>query len=193
MKLPFFYSILILFYSCNAQNKSNPQNMERFNISEFKALQKNGEYTRITKDTTISQYEYADGYAEKTIPSKGWFYEYKDFYPSGQLRASGKQFICGDYKAGIWIECDETGNTKQTNYDKQYRLDLEAVLQILESKKIPFKREDTINTITRNVVENKPTWFVKWQIVYDRVETLKIDDASASVVKQGYIKFQSDH
>ena len=168
--------------------------MERFNITQFKAFQKNGEYTQVLKDTEINQYEYADGYAEKITPAKGWFYDYKDFYQSGQLRSQGKMFICGDYKAGLWIECDEQGKIiSQTDYDTKYRMKLEDIFKILDSKKIPFLRENSINKIQRENASNQATWYIEWQVVYNRIETLKIDDATGQIIKQGFIEFESDH
>jgi hypothetical protein len=168
--------------------------MERFNITQFRAFQKNGEYTQVLKDTEINQYEYADGYAEKITPAKGWFYDYKDFYQSGQLRSQGKMFICGDYKAGLWIECDKNGNIiSQTDYDAKYRMKLEDIFKILEARKIPFFRENSINKINREIVSNQAIWYIKWQVVHDRIETLNIDDVTRSIIKQGFIKFASDH
>lgn len=194
-KIFLLISVFIYLQSCNAQINQNNLIMEKFNINEFNLNQSDDEYYRVLKDgTTIDQLHFSQGYSEKIVPPKGWFYGYKEFYQNGQLRISGKYFIAGNFKSGIWNEFDEHGKTiSNINYDEQYRLDLDSIFKILEDKKIPFSRENKYNKILRSKDNSQATWFVEWQIVYNRIEQLYIDDATGKVIKQDFYNFKSDH
>ena len=85
--------------------------MEKFNISEFEPHQSGGEYNKTMEDgTIINQFGDSMGYFEKTIPLKGWFYVYKEFYGNGNIKLKGQAFKKGDFPSGIWIEYDINGN-----------------------------------------------------------------------------------
>ena len=52
---------------------------------------------------------------------------------------------------------------------------------------------DPFNTVTRAVVNARPTWYVKWKEKQDRVERLEIDDASGKIIKQDFYIHQENN
>jgi hypothetical protein len=195
MKSSFLFYLILLFDSSFAQTKSQTKKMEKFNISQFMSLAVNSEYTQILKDgTVINQFQSLDGFTETVIPVKGWFYEYRDYFLNGILKEKGKYFLYGNYKSGTWMKFDEDGHLlNKINYDTPYKMSLDDVFAITKERKILFSKENTINTIKRDIVDGKPFWFVEWQETYGRIEVLKIDDVSGKVVSQGFYNFESDH
>lgn len=197
MKCIYLVISIIFFYSCEAQKPKSKSNskMEKFNIQEFNTKKNADEYTRILDDkTVITQFGNESGYTEKTVPATGWFYTYKSFYGNGNLKIKGTAFKKGDYKEGLWVECDTDGNvTKETNYSNSYKLSLDAVFDILAKKKIKFSLADPINEIRRDVVEGKSTWFIEWKEKPGRIEQMQIDDASGKITSQNFYKHQEDH
>jgi hypothetical protein len=169
--------------------------MEIFNISEFNSHKISGEYNQVLNDgTLINQFEYSAGYIEKITPPNEWFYSYKEFYPNGQLKRKGELFKKGDFKSGIWYECDNQGKTlNEIDNDEPYKLSVTDVFNIIESRNIHFRVEDNFNKITRNIIDSKATWIVKWKVKNGRMERLYIDDATSKIVKQDYILFESDN
>lgn len=187
----------IFFYSCEAQKpkpKSNSK-MEKFNIQEFNAKKQADEYTRVLEDkTVITQFGNESGYTEKTVPAKGWFYTYKSFYGNGNLKIKGTAFKKGDYKDGVWVECDTAGNiVNETNYNDTYKLSIDTVFDILKKRGILFTLEDPINEIRRQVVDGRPAWFIEWKEKEGRIEQMQVDDVTGKIVNQSYYKHQADH
>ena len=195
MKNILLLSLLFFIKICLAQTELNnySKNMEKFNIQLFKSLAKDDEYTNVLMDgSIIEQMEISDGFVEKTVFPKEWFYLYKEFYLNGEIRIQGKSFICGDYKAGVWLVYNENGKViNQTDYDSEYKLSLDSVLKILEENKVVFSKENKSNKITRNIADNKATWFVQYKLTLDRVEVLNIDDVTGKIIKRSFIKFRS--
>jgi hypothetical protein len=195
MKWMYFLLCSIFFYSCEAQKNQNKAKMEKFNIQEFNTKKSGGEYTRTSDDgTVITSFGNESGYYEKSYPREGWFYTYKEFYSNGNLKQGGTLFRKGDYQAGVWTEYDMAGNkTKETDFDKPYHLNIESVFKIMKDKKIKFLLTDPFNTVTRAVVNARPTWFIKWKEKQDRVERLEIDDASGKIIKQDFYIHQENN
>lgn len=193
MKNLLIFIFILTFYSCTSQPQTSKIYMEKFNITLFRSQAVDDEYVRVLSDSTIvDQMEISSGFIEKTTPPKGWFYEYKEYYSSGQLKSKGKYFLRGDYQAGLWITCDEKGNiTSQIDYDKLYKLTLDSIFEILEKNEIPFERASSTNQITRNIVDKKATWFIQYRVLVDRTEVIQIDDANGQIIKRTSIKFKS--
>ena len=187
--------VFIFFQTCSAQKKQSTVTMEKFNISEFETHKKAGEYIRVLDDgTVINEFGDAQGYFEKVIPAKGWFYLYKEFYGNGNLKQKGDVFKKGDFQSGIWIKADSNGNkVDEIDYDKPYRLKVESIFEILKQHKIPFTMEDKFNSIRRAVVASHPIWIVEWKVVEGRIERVEIDDATGKITKQDYYELTEDH
>src|SRR5579859_5259401 len=186
--------ITVLFYSCHGQGK-NKTTMEKFDITAFNTHQSGGEYLRTLDDgTVISQFGDSAGYFEKSFPSKGWFYGYKEFYGDGELKLEGELFKKGEFQAGTWKEFDERGRQqKETNYDAQYKMDIDAIFKILRQKNIPFLMTDSFNTVRRGVVDGKGLWIVEWKTLPDRIERMQIDDSTGKIIKQDFYTHQENN
>ena len=128
-----YLAVILFIHSCLAQNNIiKTSNMKNINIVEFNSHQINGEYIRKMDDgTVVIQVGDSSGYTERQIPESGWFYSYKEFYGSGELKTEGKLFKKGEFQSGIWSQYDESGKLiSTTNYDEPYKLTIDSVLEI---------------------------------------------------------------
>ena len=162
--------------------------METLNIDEFEAHAVAGEYRRVLDDgTEIIQDGDSTGYTEKVVPKEGWFYTYKEFYGNGNLKSKWESFKKGSFQAGIGLEFDDTGaKTSEIDYDQPYSMSIDEVLDVIKEYGVQFSLEDKFNRINRAVVDSNPTWFVQWRVEEDRVETLRINDATKKVFDRNF-------
>ncbi len=191
-RFSFLFSFLFISANCNSQIKLK---MQTFDIKEFEKHKIAGVYDRVLLNgTTIRQYNYSEGYVQKTISVEGWFYDYKEFYLNGNLKESGTFFKKGDYPAGIWTEYDSSGKMiKETNYDKMFKQTLPSIFEILKQKKIKFTLIDNYNSIRRAVIDSKAIWIVEWKIQQGRIETITIDDEKGKIVNTDFYLLQEQH
>jgi hypothetical protein len=187
-----------LFYACIVGSVQNNKIMETFNVEEFKKNAIGGVYNKTINDgTQINQFgNTSSGFVENIIPAKGWFYEQRQFYGNGLLKAKGKLFRRGDFKAGIWLTFDDKGNkTEEVNYDSNFKLSLEDVFDIIKKKNIPFSVDNIYNSITRgNASPNSPfIWIVEWKALPDRIERIEINDSTGKITNQDFTPFNENH
>lgn len=185
----------LIFYSqlSYAQQKPGNKNMERFNIPQFKSMEKDDEYVRKMSDgTVVDQMQTNEGFVETTVTPNSMFYGYKEYYPDGQLRLKGQLYRHGDFRSGLWIECEEDGTiSRQIDYDKQFRLTVTDVLHILQENKIPIDLKKSSSQINRDAEEGKATWYVQYVEDPRLVNTLKVDDATGKIYDQSTLRHKA--
>lgn len=189
-----YLAVFSFLQTCSAQQKQSTSHMEKFNIQEFDANKKGGEYTKLAEDgTIITRFGDSTGYFEKIIPPEGWFYTYREYYGNGNLKTAGEVFKRGDFQAGVWPEYSSDGRKlRETNHDEPYKMTLEEILALLEKEKIPFARENKFNSIRRTVTESGALWIVEWKMTEGRKERVFIDDATGVITKKDFYGVQED-
>lgn len=114
---------------------------ETFDINQYKSKMNewgNLSYTFTKEDGTVVHIS-ASNQREidviETPPAPYFYINYKIFYPSGKLKEKGQTAMKG-CPIGEWLECDEEGNCKIVNYEKNRgKFTYEDVLKFMDKKK----------------------------------------------------------
>ena len=120
---------------------------------------------KIENDETIViiQGDKMNGFTESRTPKDSYYEIYKEYYPSGIIKKSGK--ILGDATAiGIWYYFDEQGNfVEEIDEDKKFGAFgfLELLNFLMEKKLIEEKTYLGISKIRMVFSEKNMIWYIR--------------------------------
>jgi hypothetical protein len=185
--------------SCKAQNVNLPKEnehinqdtiMETFNIKQFNEKKDIGQnYIFFLDDgSKITQFGNSEsGYYEyKTIPESINLLEYKEFYPSGHLKAKGIIYE-NKFSKGVWQYYDENGNiTKTIDFDKPFTYSWEDILEYCEKNEINLKLSSTF-ILRRN---DSTLWEISWILDLTKRKTVKIDGKSGVIIEERIVNLE---
>ena len=195
MKKIWLLTFVLFSNLCHSQHNQIKSSMEKFNIKEFEIKNVGGVYERTLDDkTVITQFDHINGYVEKKVPIKGWYYSYKEFNIDGDLIKKGGLFKKGDFPSGIWMEFDSTAKKfSEINYDKPYKLNVDAILLIVKKNHIHFSLNEKFSLIKRGLHDSAYIWIVEWKAQQGRVETLTVDDKTGKVIEKNHYLLEEQH
>ncbi|MBL4745666.1 MAG: hypothetical protein JKY08_04800 [Flavobacteriaceae bacterium] len=176
MKKIFFLSILLLFYSCNAQQQKidtikKDKTMKTFDIEKFnKNKASDGEYIRTTEDgTVIRQYKGDASYSEIITPNASLFETFNEYYNNGKLAYTVDRFY-DIFTTGLLKEYDQQGHLiKKTNLEEPFPYSWEAVKKYLKEHGVHNLRKD-INSIRRFNTSEDSHWELRFKGRYNGLE-----------------------
>lgn len=207
MKTISIITILLVLFSCNAQEKkrsnkredklkfqkTTQMKTELFNVKEYSKRKNEGKTTfTLGNGTIIRQFDVGEKeeliYVEYETPLKPkYFFVYKEYYFNGVLKEKGLRFKQGKFQKGIWKKYDETGKlTKEIDYDKPFKFTFEQLVELLEKEKDTIDLYDKNTSITRGVIEEGAIWQIKWKKTFDRRETLKVDGITGKILERSF-------
>lgn len=194
MKLTSLLSIILVIFSCNAQEKNKQKQneiemtTETFDIETFKKNKVNNEYNFVLDDgTKIRQYSSKDNFTEIISPSKSTslFQTQKEYFKNGKLHLMFISFERNFIKSKK--EYDETGKLiKEINYDIPFKFTFEQLLELLQKEKDTIDILDKSTVITRGVIDEGTLWEVEWKKTFGRRETLKVDGITGEVLERSF-------
>jgi len=196
MKTTPIFIILIILFSCNAQEKKQlkkstqkytEMTTEKFDIEKFEKNKINNECNFILEDgTTVRQTGDENNYIEYIMPPKPNLIEiYRQFYKSGKLQRHILSFP-NDFLI-LKKEYDENGNlTEEINYDTPYKFTFEQLLELIKKEKDTIDLYDKNTSIGRSTDTTGTFWYITYKKISMRRERIKIDGITGEILERSH-------
>jgi hypothetical protein len=185
-------AILLMFNNaCKGQKR---EQMERFDISDFRKKAVNGTHTFVTDDKLkVRQWQSSqDVFIQETTAVNANETLYQEFYGSGLLKLSGKEFH--GFPIGIWREYAKNGSvSREWDEDENYTFTIEELDEKMKDLGVDIRFKRTGVSVTRTDA-GPPIYYVTYPISpaspYELYK-LAIDGVSGKTIGQEVIKIRN--